>query len=398
MIIINIEMRVKMMHLLIIIIYISFISLGLPDGLLGSAWPSMYGEFDVPVSYAGIVTMIISGGTILSALLSERLIKKLNTGGVTVLSVAMTAAALFGFSLSREFWQLCLWAIPYGLGAGSVDAALNNFVALHYKSRHMSWLHCFWGVGCSCGPYIMAYFLTKGLNWSNGYFTVFILQIILTAILLASLPLWKRKSTEKSEETSQSEKPLGLQKTTAIPGAKAIMLIFLCYCAIEQTIGLWAVSYIVFEKGVLAETAAGWGTIFFLGITLGRFLSGILTAIFDDKQMVRIGIAVIAAGILTMFLPVGNVSSALGLFLIGFGCAPVYPCLIHSTPQRFGIENSQAIIGVEMASAYVGSTFMPPFFGVISNIFGIRILPLFAGLLLVIMFFLHEKLCRTIEK
>lgn len=244
----------------------------------------------------------------------------------------------------------------------------------------------------------MAYFLTKGLNWSNGYFTVFILQIILTAILLASLPLWKRKSTEKSEETSQSEKPLGLQKTTAIPGAKAIMLIFLCYCAIEQTIGLWAVSYIVFEKGVLAETAAGWGTIFFLGITLGRFLSGILTAIFDDKQMVRIGIAVIAAGILTMFLPVGNVSSALGLFLIGFGCAPVYPCLIHSTPQKFGIENSQAIIGVEMASAYVGSTFMPPFFGVISNIFGIRILPLFAGLLLVIMFFLHEKLCRTIEK
>lgn len=377
---------------MLVIIYISFISLGLPDGLLGSAWPSMYELLDVPVSYAGIVTMIISGGTILSALFSEKLVSKLGTGGITALSVATTAVALFGFSISSQFWHLCLWAIPYGLGAGSVDAALNNYVAVHYKSRHMSWLHCFWGVGCSCGPYVMSYFLKNGQGWNKGYTAIFVLQAVLTAILLISLPLWKKKSEQVLGESGKKTQALGLKRTIAILGVKEMMITFLCYCAIEQTTSLWAVSYIVFEKGVSAEKAAGWGAIFFLGITIGRFISGFLTAKFNDKQMVRIGIVILSAGIVTLILPFGNIGAVIGLFLIGIGCAPVYPCLIHSTPERFGAEKSQAVIGIQMASAYVGSTFMPPLFGLISDVVSIATLPLFIGLLLVLMFLLSERL------
>jgi len=334
--------------LLLVIIYISFISLGLPDGLLGSAWPSMYESLAVPVSFAGIISMIISGGTILSALFSEILIKKLGTGKVTTISVTMTAIALFGFSVSTEFWQFCLLGISYGLGAGSVDAALNNYVAVHYKSHHMSWLHCFWGVGCSCGSYVMSYFLSRGEGWSSGYFSVFLLQAVLTAVLFFSLPLWRKKSAEISGERSGAGEVLGLKRTIAILGVKEMMITFLCYCAIEQTTSLWAVSYIVFEKEIALDKAAGLGAIFFLGITVGRFLSGFLTAKYSDKQMVRIGNVILAAGIFTLFLPLGNIGAIAGLFLIGLGCAPVYPCLIHFTPEHFGDEKSQAVIGVQI--------------------------------------------------
>lgn len=385
-----------MIHLLLVIIYVSFISLGLPDGLLGSAWPSMYANLDVPVSFAGIISMIISGGTIVSALFSERLIKKFSTGIVTAISVAMTACALLGFSMSGSFWQLCLWSIPYGLGAGSVDAALNNFVALHYKSRHMSWLHCFWGIGCSTGPYIMAYFLTNGQSWNKGYFYVFILQMVLTIILVFSLPLWKQKSAEKfSENKDDNLEPLGIKKTIGIKGVKAVMLTFLCYCAIEQTTGLWAVSYVVFEKGISADEAAKLGSIFFLGITLGRFLSGFLTEKFNDKKMVQIGEAVIVCGVATILLPFGIIGTVIGLALIGLGCAPIYPCLIHSTPQRFGEGVSQAVIGVQMASAYVGSTLMPPIFGFIADHISISLFPIYLIILLIVMIVVSERLNKV---
>ncbi len=392
-----------MIHLLLVIIYISFISLGLPDGLLGSAWPSMYESLAVPVSFAGIISMIISGGTILSALFSERLVKKLGTGRVTTISVTMTAIALFGFSISTEFWQLCLLGIPYGLGAGSVDAALNNYVAVHYKSRHMSWLHCFWGVGCSCGPYFMSYFLSRGESWSSGYFSVFLLQAVLTAVLFFSLPLWRKKSAGISGEKTGAGEVLGLKRTIAIPGVKEMMITFLCYCAIEQTTSLWAVSYIVFEKEIAPDKAAGLGAIFFLGITVGRFLSGFLTAKYSDKQMVRIGNVILAAGIFTLILPFGNIGAIAGLFLIGLGCAPIYPCLIHSTPERFGDEKSQAVIGVQMASAYVGSTFIPPLFGILADHTSIALLPVYIGLLLAMMFLLSERLngmteCLLVEQ
>ncbi len=380
-----------MVHLLLIIIYISFISLGLPDGLLGAAWPVMYEEFGVSVSSAGIVSMLISGCTIVSALMSERLVGKLGTGGVTALSVAMTAVALLGFWGSDAFYQICLWAIPYGLGAGSVDAALNNYVAIHYESRHMSWLHCFWGVGCAAGPSFISYFLLHGGSWNDGYFSIFLIQAVLTTVLLFSLRLWK-KNAVSADDSGAPAKPLGLRGTVAIRGVKEMMAAFLCYCAIESTAGLWAVSYIVFSKGISAQQAAGWGTIFYLGITAGRFISGFVTGRLGDKQMIRIGIGIITTGIAVLFLPLGAMGAAAGLLLIGLGCAPIYPCMIHSTPVLFGAERSQAVIGVQMASAYVGSTLMPPVFGMIAEHISIVLLPVYMGIFLVLMAIFSERL------
>ncbi len=384
-----------MVNLLIAIIYISFISLGLPDGILGSAWPSMYEGLGVPVSFAGVVTMIISGGTILSALFSERAVSRLGTGLVTAISVAMTAFALFGFSVSSEFWQLCLWGIPYGLGAGSVDAALNNFVALHYKSRHMSWLHCFWGVGCSAGPYAMSWFLTNGRHWGDGYLTISIVQVVLTAILFASLPLWRRKASETISESDAPQESRGIIKTLSIRGVKEAAIAFLCYCALEQTAGLWAVTYVVLEKGISADLAAGWGALFYMGITVGRFLNGFLAEKFSDSALVRTGTFIIGAGVAVMLLPLGNIGAVVGLCLIGLGCAPIYPCLIHATPTRFGKENSQAVIGIQMATAYVGSTFMPPLFGLAADNISVGILPWFLLAILAVIFLLCERLNRV---
>ncbi len=375
-----------MIHLLLAIIYISFISLGLPDGLLGSAWPEMYGGLNVPISYAGIVSMIISAMTVVSALLSERLVKKLGTGLLTAVSVATTAIALFLFSQSTEFWHLCLVGIPYGLGAGSVDAALNNFVALHYKSRQMSWLHCFWGVGCSAGPYILSFYLVNGHSWSMGYLTVFIIQAVLTAMLFISLPLWKMKEQQSKGTSEKSDtKPLGLKRTLSIKGVKEVMITFFCYCGIESTAGLWAVSYIVLSKGISAETAAGFGAIFYLGITVGRFLNGFITDRLGDNKMIYIGFSIIAAGIITLILPFGIIGAIIGLALIGLGCAPIYPCIIHSTPMRFGADTSQAVIGVQMASAYVGTTTMPMVFGFLADNISIHLFPFFLILTLGLM-------------
>ena len=330
-----------MIHLLIAVIYLSFISLGLPDSLLGSAWPSMYGELGVPISYAGIISMIIAAGTIISSLQSDRLTRKLGTGKVTAISVAMTAVALFGFSFSHSFWLLCFWAVPYGLGAGSVDASLNNYVALNYASRHMSWLHCMWGVGASLGPYIMGYAMTGGQGWNAGYGYIAALQIILTIILILSLPLWKNRA-EENNESAANTKTLTLREIIRIPGAKEVMITFFCYCALEQTTGLWASSYLTLHKGISADKAAGFASMFFIGITIGRALSGFVTMKLSDAQMVRLGQGVAALGIITLLLPFGEYMSLMGLIMIGLGCAPIYPCIIHSTPEHFGADKSQA--------------------------------------------------------
>ncbi len=379
-----------MIQLLLLIIYLAFISLGLPDALLGSAWPTMYPLLEVPVSYAGIISMIIAVGTVVSSLLSDGLTAKLGTGKVMVLSVATTAAALFGFSISGSFWMLCLWAVPYGLGAGSVDAALNNYVALHYESKHMSWLHCMWGIGASVGPYIMGYVLTGGGSWNGGYRLISLLQVVLTCILLLSLPLWKRSSGE--EETPR--KILSLPQIFAIPGAKAVMICFFCYCSLEQTAGLWAASYLNLYKGVSAETAASFGSMFFLGITIGRAFSGFLTMKLNDTQMVRLGFGIIAVGIAAMLIPGGAFVSIAGLILIGLGCAPIYPSLIHATPARFGPEKSQAIIGIQMASAYIGTCLMPPFFGLLADITTVALLPVYLLLILALMSVMFRQLNR----
>lgn len=378
------------MSFLLGIIYLSFISLGLPDALLGSAWPNMYPEFQVPVSYAGMISMIIAFGTILSSLQSDRLTKRFGTSKVTAASVGITALALWGFSVSHSFLQLCLWAIPYGLGAGSVDASLNNYVALHYASKHMSWLHCMWGVGTTLGPYIMGAVLTGGAAWNMGYRVISLLQIVLTAVLIISLPKWKEENP--AGEETKGGKPLTFREIISIPGAKAIILCFFCYCAVEQTTMLWASSYLNLAKGIDAKTAASFAGMFCIGITVGRGINGFIAMKWKDEQMVRMGEGIILMGILVMLLPLGNLASLIGFSLVGLGCAPIYPCIIHSTPEYFGAERSQAMIGVQMASAYVGICLMPPFFGLLANHISIRILPLYLLLFLVIMGIMYELL------
>jgi len=380
-----------MVHILLVIIYLAFISLGLPDSLLGSAWPVMHLEFGVPISWAGAVSMIIAAGTIVSSLFSDRLTRRLGAGRVTAISVGMTAAALFGFSVSRAYWMLLVWAIPYGLGAGSVDAALNNYVALHYASRHMSWLHCFWGVGASIGPAIMGAAIAGGMGWNGGYRIISVMQIVLTAILVFSLPLWKGQSEENKADKG---KPLSLRQIVTIPGAKSVMVCFFCYCALEQTTGLWASTFLVLRWGVSAEQAATMAGLFFIGITAGRAVSGFATFKFGDAQMVRIGQGIVLAGVLMLLLPVGRMASMIGFVAIGVGCAPIYPSLIHSTPDHFGADRSQAIIGVQMASAYLGTCLMPPLFGVLANAMSVRFMPFYLLALLALMLVTHEQLNR----
>jgi len=389
-----------MTQLLLAIIYLAFISLGLPDSLLGSAWPTMYIQFDVPISYAGIISMIIAGGTIISSLQSDRLTKWLGTGKVTAISVAATAVALFGFSFSHSFWALCLWAIPYGLGAGSVDASLNNYVALHYESRHMSWLHCMWGVGATAGPYIMGIALSMGQGWNMGYRYIGIIQVILTSVLIFSLPLWKGRTEETKVEELQTDpaengkKVLSVREILKISGAREVMLCFFCYCALEQTAGLWASSYLTLHKGVSSEMAAIFASLFYIGITVGRAISGFITMKLNDIQMIRLGQGIIVAGIVAMILPGSNILAMAGLVLIGLGCAPIYPCVIHSTPAHFGADKSQAIIGVQMAFAYIGTMLMPPLFGMIARGISVALLPFYLFAILVVMIIMHELLTK----
>lgn len=383
-----------MVHLLLAIIYIAFISLGLPDSLLGAAWPVMHEDLGAPLSYAGIISMIIAFGTVVSSLQSDRLTLWLGTGKVTAISVAMTATALFGFSASSEFWMLCLWAIPYGLGAGGVDAALNNYVALHCRSWHMSWLHCMWGVGAATGPYIMGMALEMGKGWPAGYHIIAVMQVVLTIILFASLPLWKERKDEVQADSGHKRKPLSLREIFRIPGAREILVAFFCYSAVEQTCGLWASSFLNLSKGILAEQAASFGAMFFIGITVGRAINGFLAMRMHDESMIRMGQVLILFGIVTVMLPAGDAVALAGLILIGLGCAPIYPCIIHSTPTHFGKDKSQAIIGVQMAAAYIGTMLMPPLFGILANHLSISLLPIYLLVLLAIMAFMHERLIQ----
>lgn len=383
-----------MTTILLFVIYISFISLGLPDSILGSAWPTMYQELDVPVSYAGIIAVIIAFGTIVSSLQSDRLTLKLGPGKVTAISVALTAFALFGFSISSSFLMLCLFAIPYGLGAGSVDACLNNYVALHYKGWHMSLLHCMWGVGAVTGPNIMAYALTNNKGWNSGYFYISMLQIGLTVILLFSLPLWKKRERIVDGRETKS---LSLREVVKIKGVKEVLLCFLCYCGVEQSAGLWASSYLNMYKGVPAEEAARYASMFFIGITVGRGLNAIIALKLKDRTMVRIGLTIIAIGIIVMIIPASSIITLIGLILIGLGCAPIYPSLIHATPDSFGEDKSQAVIGIQMAFAYIGVLALPPLFGFIADFTDISLLPVYITILFVVMLISFERLQKKIK-
>jgi fucose permease len=389
-----------MVGLLLGIIYLSFISLGLPDSLLGAVWPTLHTQINVPLSYAGIIQMLIAGSTVISSLQSDRLTKKFGTGKVTAFSVMTTAIALFGFSISSSFTQLMLWAIPYGLGAGSVDAALNNYVALHYKSRHMSWLHCMWGVGATLGPLLISYALFSNKSWSMGYRYVFYIQIILTVILFLSLPLWIKNPNQdiKGSEKGDIKKALKLKEILAIPGTKEVMIAFFCYCAIEQTTCLWASSYLVQNEGLSAQSSASFAGLFFLGITIGRAISGFITIKLNNNQMIRLGLFIIAIGIVIIMLPLSSMAAYIGLIVIGLGCAPIYPSIIHSTPANFGADKSQAIIGVQMASAYIGSFFAPSFFGFLSRYLSLSFLPFYLTFFLIILFVSHGRMLKKTLK
>lgn len=384
--------------LLLIIIYLAFISLGLPDSLLGSAWPAMYKSLNVPLHYAGIISMIISAGTVISSLLSAKIIRKVGTGIVTLVSVLMTAVALIAFSLTNNFLYLCVFAIPLGLGAGSVDSALNNFVALHYKARHMSWLHCFWGIGASIGPLIMSAYLSKGLSWSNGYCTIGVVQLCLVLVLIITLPLWKKIALLKGGiNNDDSSFATSYRKLFLIPGLKEALAVFFCYCSIEALAGLWGASYLVTARNIAPDKAAGWIALYYIGITLGRFISGFLTIKFNNTQMVRFGQILILIGITMLLLPF-NFLLVPGFFTIGLGCAPIYPSLLHETPNNFGKEHSQAIMGIQMACAYIGTTLMPPFFGKLAAYFSFSILPLILAVILFVKIILTELVNKKTKK
>lgn len=366
-----------MASLLLAIIYIAFISLGLPDSLFGSAWPVIQQTFDLPVSYGGIVTMIISGGTVISSLASDFLVKKLRTGPVVAISVALTAIAMLGFSFANSFWALCLWAIPYGLGAGAIDSALNNYVALHFTSRHMSWLHCFWGLGAVISPYIMSYALTNQ-TWHGGYRIVSIIQFVLTAIMLMALPVWRahRKTITTEEQTSSESSKGGILSALKIAGVPFILVGFFAYCAVESTAMVWASTFLVKTKGVTEELGAALASLFYIGMTVGRFVTGFFSAKAGDLRLIRLGYVVVAVSILLILIPVTeNMVAFAGFVVLGLGCAPVYPAIIHATPDNFGKDNSQKIIGVQMACAYIGTTFMPPLFGLLAEKISMNIMP-----------------------
>lgn len=379
-----------MITLLLIIIYLAFISLGLPDSLLGAAWPVMQSDLSVSTSSAGIISMLICGGTIISSLFSAKLINRFGTGKITFISVTMTAFALLGFSISHSFIMLCIIAIPLGLGAGSVDAALNNFVALHYKAKHMSWLHCFWGIGATSGPIIMSLFLANRNGWQKGYLTISIIQFSLVLVLLITLPLWKH--LEKNDQTSSDNQEENAEKINPlkIPGVKLALISFVCYCATEATAGLWGSSYLVNYKGLSADAAARGISLFYGGITLGRFLAGFLTMKFNNRTLIRSGQIMCIAGAALLLLP--TYFSLIGLILIGLGCAPIYPAMLHETPNRFGKGASQAIMGMQMAFAYIGSTFMPPILGFLASRTSIFIFPYFLLLCIIVMLIGSEKI------
>ena len=388
-----------MFHLLLVLIYICFISLGLPDSLLGSAWPVLHQDINVPMSYAGVISIVIFIGTILSSLFSDVMSKKLGSGLLTAISVTMTAVGLFGFSISSSFWMLMAWSIPYGLGAGGVDAVLNNYVALHYKAQHMSWLHCFWGVGASISPYIMSFSLVKLDSWNKGYLIVSVIQIILSVFIFMSLPLWKQNETgnEVDDEVTLVE-ALKLKEILAIPGAIPCFFTFFGYCALELTTSLWASSYLVQNRGIDVETASAFASMFYIGITLGRGINGFLAMRFSDRFLIRMGMGIITVGIALMFVPYYSVLALVGFIVIGFGCAPIYPCIIHMTPDVFGRDKSQAMIGFQMAFAYVGFCVMPPLFGFIAECISIALLPAYLLVVLLFMAGMHEAMVAKTKR
>lgn len=389
------KITVKKKYLLLIVIYLAFISLGLPDSLLGAAWPVMYKNLRVPVDFAGIISMIVAGGTVVSSLLSARVIRWYGLPAVTTVSVLMTALALLGFSFSHHFIFLCLLALPLGLGAGSVDAGLNNYVALNYQAKHMNWLHCFWGVGAAIGPMIMSGYLASGKLWTMGYWTVGWIQVFLVVILFLSFPLWIHR-TKKQYSNDELTTKVSFRILLKIPGFKQALVVFFCYCTIEATFGLWGASYLVFVRGFAPGKAAELVSVYYIGITAGRFLSGFIAGKLSNRQMVYVGQCLMVLAIVMLGLPF-KATLLPGFFLMGLGCAPIFPSLLHETPKNFGEKYSQAIMGIQMASAYIGITLMPWLFGKIASELNYAFLWWFVAIVLVIKIYMNYDLNRRVS-
>lgn len=390
----------------LMIIYLAFISLGLPDSLLGSAWPVMYPDLHASLGSAGIIAMIIAAGTIVSSLFSGKLIAVIGTGKITLISCLMTAAALFGFSAAPSMLWLILLAIPLGLGAGAVDAALNHYVAAHYQAHHMNWLHCFWGVGATMGPIIMSYSIATHHSWRSGYLTVAGIQLALVIILLLTLPLWSRVAAiharEQTESPSSSAKRANSEKNTdavaengsrilRLRGIKPTLAAFLLYCGVEMTVGLWGASYLVGDRGISAQTAAAWVSLYYGGITVGRLITGFITLRVGNTMLIRCGQLISIVGGIVLLLPMPDGFALAGLILIGLGLAPIYPGLLHETPTRFGKANSAKLMGYQMAVAYTGTTFLPPLFGWLATRTSVGMFPWVVLIFLVLMLYSAER-------
>ncbi|MCF0116564.1 MAG: MFS transporter [Bacilli bacterium] len=386
-----------MAALLLAIIYLAFISLGLPDSLLGSAWPYMHLQINANVSLMGVLTMIIAGGTIISSLFSDKMTRKFGSWFIIVISIILTVVALIGFSFSTSFWMLCLFAIPYGFGAGAIDSTLNNYVALHYSSRSMSWLHCFWGIGTIISPYIMSYALSYHSSYQLGYRLVGIIQLVICAVVALSYPLWKKlKQINKDNEPNLNS--LSFKEKFKIKGIFFVLFAFLAYCAFEATLIHWSATYVTKAHGVDEISAASYAPLFFIGMTISRFIFGFITNKLGDKNSIRVGISIVILGLIFLFIPTtNNIVYIVGLITIGLGCGPIYPCIIHSAPYNFGSENSAAVISLQMAFAYIGSTFIPPIYGLLINLVGAQIFPYFILFFVIIFIIMIELLNKKVK-
>lgn len=391
------------MHIgLLPIIYLAFVCLGFPSSTLGSAWPSMYAAIGANVSWVGVLTAIIAAATILSSVLSAWLVEKMGTGRLTVASVVMTAAAMVGFSLSGEFWQLCLWSVPFGLGSGAADAALNAYVAVHYASRHMNWLHCMWSVGASGGPVVMSLCLSRG-TWSDGFRVIGLIQVAIAVVVTMSLPLWGRGRPSATEgarpaDTREAGGPgrIGTRALLALPGVREVLAGSFCYNALESTCGIWAASYCALGLGISAEQGASYTSLFYLGTMAGRLVSGFLSIRLSDKAMIRLGQGLVASGVLLLALrPAGDLVMV-ALVVIGCGCAPIYPSIVHETPRNFGEENALALTGIQFAVAFLGTLSIPPLFGLVAEAVGFGTYPAALGIIVAAMFLLVELANRKV--
>lgn len=391
--------------ILLLVIYLAFISLGLPDSMLGASWPVMRLDLNAPLGIAGLLSMTVTVGTIVSSLLSGVVVRRFGTGIVTLASCVMTASALIGFSYAPSVVWLIVCAIPLGLGGGAVDAALNHYVASRYKAHHMSWLHCFWGVGATAGPMIMGAFLSGNASWRDGYLAVAGIQFALVILLVFTLPLWRARAgkegassdAELSETASRSGRDVA-SNPLQVKGVKLALASFLFYCGVEMTVGLWGSSYLVKERGLAADEAALWGSIYFAGITIGRLITGFITFKLSNRLLIRGGQILTLTGVLLLLLPLPTGCALAGLLIMGLGLAPIYPCMLHETPVRFGQEHAGKIMGYQMAVAYTGSTLLPPLLGLLAGFATIGIFPIYIAVSAAAMMLFSERLNALLKR